>query len=157
MESTRSLSSSIVTPTTVTAVGAAATTNTIKMLANESFTKDCCNGMAVADKNSNNVNLIDYTSNEMFTSKIEPLPYASLALASTTATATVTKLTSTPFTSFQYSNMNVNNKNNPFLIDDTKHTDEFTQSKMKICLVVSPPTNKLLQVCIYCGCVEMYC
>lgn len=38
-----------------------------------------------------------------------------------------------------------NNSNNPFLSDNIKR-DEFLKSTMKICLVVSPPSNKLLQV-----------
>lgn len=37
------------------------------------------------------------------------------------------------------------NSNNPFLSECTKR-DEFQKSPMKICLVVSPPSNKLLQV-----------
>lgn len=86
--------------------------------------KDYRNGISSTDSSHiNDVNLIDYTTNETHQSKIE-----------------------SPTPTSPSSSLFVRNKN-PFLIGDMKHSDEFTQSPMKICLVVSPPTSKLLQVC----------
>lgn len=80
------------------------------------------------DTKINDVNLIDcYTTNETHQSKIEtpqPLTSPSSSTISTT------------------SNLFKRNKN-PFLIGEMKHSDELTQSPIKISLVVSPPTNKL--------------
>lgn len=85
--------------------------------------RNCRNGTSVPDNNRNDVNLIDYTTNEIHQSKIE-----------------------SPIPTSPSSSLFVRNKN-PFLIGEMKHSDDFTQSPMKICLVVSPPTSKLLQVC----------
>ncbi|XP_055321220.1 pleckstrin homology domain-containing family G member 5 isoform X3 [Sitodiplosis mosellana] len=91
----------------------------------ESFINDyrnCRNGTSVPDNNRNDVNLIDYTTNEKHQSKIE------------------SSIPTSPSSSLFLRNKN------PFLIGEMKHSDEFTQSPMKICLVVSPPTSKLLQL-----------
>lgn len=45
---------------------------------------------------------------------------------------------------FSVSSFNIN-PNNPFLSESAKQ-DDFLKTAMKICLVVSPPSNKLLQV-----------
>lgn len=80
------------------------------------------NGSNGPNNNRNDVNLIDYTTNETHQSKIEsPLP--------TSPSSTI-----------------IPRNKNPFLIGEMKHSDDCTQSPMKICLVVSPPTSKLLQV-----------
>lgn len=103
---------------------------------NELILKDYSNGISgnLIDTKINDANLIDcYTTNEIHQSKIEsPQPLTSPSSSTTTTT------TSTLF----------KRNKNPFLIGEMKHSDECTQSPMKICLVVSPPTNKLLQVCL---------
>ncbi|XP_031617991.1 pleckstrin homology domain-containing family G member 5-like isoform X2 [Contarinia nasturtii] len=83
---------------------------------------DYRNGTSGPDNNKNDVNIIDYTTNKIHQSKIE-----------------------SPIPTSPSSSLFVRNKN-PFSISEMKHSDESTQSPMKICLVVSPPTNKLLQL-----------
>lgn len=120
---------------------------------NELILKDYRNGISgnPIDTKINDANLIDCcTPNETHRSIIQsskPLTSSSSLSSSSTTTATTTKITTTTNNNTTTSTLLKLNKN-PFLIGEMKHNDEFTQSPLKICLVVSPPTNKLLQVCL---------